>query len=180
LRAACQLLSSITADSHEAGSAAKAPSWHTHSAPKLTHQRAHVLRLLPHPMLNCSRQSSPSVPNQADLTSLHPPPVQVLDSHTFRVNLDQAYYPALQELTLIRPARFISTRDLPKLASEKSCPSNAPLFWPTNVTLYRSVGTAPNASDLGAGLPLMCRHRLEAAVPTTGLAAIACGSSRSS
>jgi hypothetical protein len=67
--------------------------------------------------------------------------VQVLGSHTFRLNLDQPYYPALQELTLIRPARFISPRDLPQQKDQRSCPSNAPLFWPTNVTIYRSVGT---------------------------------------
>jgi hypothetical protein len=67
---------------------------------------------------------------------------QVLGPHTFRVHLDQAYYPALQELTLIRPARFISTRDLPQAQDQRSCPPNAPLFWPTNVTRYRCAFTA--------------------------------------
>lgn len=66
---------------------------------------------------------------------------QVLGPHSFRMHLDKEYYPALQELTLIRPGRFISTRDLPQAQDQRSCPPNAPLFWPTNITRYRCAGS---------------------------------------
>lgn len=65
----------------------------------------------------------------------------MVDSHTFEVTLDKFHYPALQEFTFIRPARFLSPKDLPQLASQRSCPTTAQRFWPTNVTQYRCVRT---------------------------------------
>ena len=82
-----------------------------------------------------------------DITSLNPisNPIcnptlilpQVLSEHVFKLTLSALYYPALQELTLIRPVRFISPKSLPTRPDERSCPPNAPMFWPTNVTEFK-------------------------------------------
>lgn len=63
--------------------------------------------------------------------------LQAVDQYTFRIILDKPYYPALQELALIRPVRFLSPKDLPQQPDQKSCPTTAPVFWPTNVTEFK-------------------------------------------
>ncbi|MBF0334353.1 MAG: nickel ABC transporter, nickel/metallophore periplasmic binding protein [Alphaproteobacteria bacterium] len=45
--------------------------------------------------------------------------VEALDSHTVRLTLASPYYPALQELTLIRPLRFLSPKAIPKEGTAK-------------------------------------------------------------
>eukprot|EP00877_Chromochloris_zofingiensis_P012495 jgi/Chrzof1/749/Cz01g27080.t1 len=66
--------------------------------------------------------------------------MQVLDDYTFKLTLSAAYYPALQELTLIRPVRFISPRSLSSNPAEKSCPTQTFASWRFNVTEFRCVG----------------------------------------
>lgn len=55
---------------------------------------------------------------------------EVVDSHTFRMRLKHAYYPALQELSLIRPMRFLS-------------PSAFPADGDTSKGIKAAVGTGP-------------------------------------
>ncbi len=75
--------------------------------------------------------------------------LQVVDEFTFKLLFSVNYYPALQELSIIRPIRFISPKNLPTAPDEKSCPPTANLFWPTNVTEFRCGATgaicAPDA-----------------------------------
>lgn len=55
---------------------------------------------------------------------------EVVDSHTFRMRLKNAYYPALQELALIRPMRFLA-------------PSAFPDDGDTSKGIKAAVGTGP-------------------------------------
>ena len=58
---------------------------------------------------------------------------QALDLYTFQIVLDGFYYPALQDLTLIRPVRFISPLNLHASDKMKSCPITTLPAWPTNI-----------------------------------------------
>ncbi len=84
--------------------------------------------------------------------------MQVVDDYTFRLILDQPYYPALQELALIRPVRFLSPKHLPQRPDQKSCPTNAPVFWPSNVTEFTCVPVAQTTAcaHWPAGCMLAC------------------------
>lgn len=55
---------------------------------------------------------------------------EVVDAHTFRLTLKNSYYPALQELCLIRPMRFLS-------------PSAFPDDGDTGKSIKAPVGTGP-------------------------------------